>query len=222
MLLFGSLRKPMPQYLSSSLNMLHSCFRSLLVWLFVFPSALRLQKLSSGFDKGPPEGGRKRWRTVAEAVTTFLHGAKNTAANAPHEIAPTGIYTHSFCGAKHNTHASSPALKSCLFFFWLKCHIAGSITGVDRQIYAAFIMPISARPRGLEGFCCWVSARPCRDVHSQLRWGWLLQEGAVRSKPEGVLVRRPAWRGTDGLQDPWQPGLWYDLEKLALNLNLKA
>lgn len=71
-------------------------------------------------------------------------------------------------------------------------------------------------------FHCRVSAHPCRDVRSQLRRGRLLQEGAVRSKPRGVLVRRPARRGTDGLQDPWQPGLRYDLEKFALNLNLKA
>lgn len=123
MLLFGSLRKPMPQYLSSSLNMLCSCFYSLLVWVFVFPLLFDglLQNLAVVLTR-PSWGRLERRSAVAEAVMTL------------HPLAYT-----LFCSA--NRDASSPAKKSASSR--AECHIPGSIKGVDRLIYTAFIRAIS-------------------------------------------------------------------------------
>lgn len=93
-----------------------------------------------------------------------------------------------------------------------ECAIVDSIKAVDRLVHAVFLAGIGSQSgvREVMNILQLACACPCRDVHSQLWWGRLLQEGAVRSEPGGVLVRWPAWRRTDGLQDPWQPWLWYD------------
>lgn len=196
MLLFGSRRKPMPQYLSSSLNMLCSCFYHLLVWLFVFPLLFGclLQNLAAGLTRHS-WGRLERRSTVAEAVMN-------------------GIYT--LPAEQTGTLPRQP--KICLSSGWMSYPRFNKGCG---QADLCRIHHDNQRLPKRFGICySWLSARACRDVHSQLWSGRLLQEGAVRSKPGGVLVCGPAWRGTDGLQDPWQPWLRYDLEKFKKQVSV--
>lgn len=57
--------------------------------------------------------------------------------------------------------------------------------------------------------CVFLSTCRFRYIHSQLWWGRLLQETAVWQEQRGVLVCGPAWRRVNGLQNPWQPRLWW-------------
>lgn len=93
--------------------------------------------------------------------------------------------------------------------------ITGSLRRAGILVYAAPVSGISTGQLRVWIFNKWpkrvcVCACPCRDVHSQLRWGRLLQESAVWPEPRGVLVRRPAWWRDDGLQNPWQPRMRWE------------
>lgn len=132
MLLFGSLRKPMPQYLSKlaqyaaqllSQAYLFDCLCSRLLF--------RLQNLAAGFLTRPLQ-------REAQAVEHCHRGChyiftwrqKKHCTNAPHEIAPTGIDTHSFCRAKHTRFLASATISPLPL---AECHIKGSITGKCMQ-----------------------------------------------------------------------------------------
>lgn len=117
------------------------------------PSAfwLLVTELSSGFDKAVLREAEAAEHCHREAVTTFLHAAKNTALTRRMKSHPLA-YTH-FCRA--NRDASS--LAKNLPLLALNCHITDSIKGVGRLIYAAFITAISTRrlkqcTRGFEYF----------------------------------------------------------------------
>lgn len=157
----------------------------------------------------------KQWSSVTEAVTIFLYATLAIEGNTPHHQI---VSTKHMCvcvkqtGKVFTVSMAFSAKKLPLYPNWWSYHRFTKACWHSRLLHS-FPASVSgscvcAQGINIQEMAACLCVGLCRDVHSQLRWGRLLQESAVRPEPRGVLVRGPArWRD-DGHQNPWQPQLW--------------